>query len=115
MVFQKLCYCPQLTVQNGNWVGSSGNTREDRRKQSPQNVDLVGLDGFENAYLRRFIWRNGAWQVGFARAFVLEPRGLFMDEGISVALDVLTSCGMREIVVLWNAGTFPSQSIDCHP
>jgi NitT/TauT family transport system ATP-binding protein len=50
-------------------------------------------------------------RVGFARAFVMQPKVLFMDEPFS-ALDVLTSENLRgEIDDLWNAGTFPSKSI----
>lgn len=50
-------------------------------------------------------------RVGFARAFVLEPKVLFMDEPFS-ALDVLTAENLRgEIDELWNAQAFPSQSI----
>ncbi|MCX7595212.1 MAG: AAA-associated domain-containing protein, partial [Fischerella sp.] len=73
-------------------------------------IDLVGLDGFESAYPREL--SGGMKQrVGFARALVIEPQVLFMDEPFS-ALDVLTAENLRgEIDDLWNAGTFPSKSI----
>src|SRR5215831_6912963 len=73
-------------------------------------IDMVGLDGFESAYPREL---SGGMQqrVGFARAFVMEPHGLFMDEPFS-ALHVLTAENLRgEISMLWEAGHFPAQSI----
>jgi NitT/TauT family transport system ATP-binding protein len=112
MVFQSFALLPWLTVQENVELGleAQGVAREDRRRRALKAIDLVGLDGFENAYPKEL--SGGMKQrVGFARAFVLEPAVLFMDEPFS-ALDVLTSENLRgEIDDLWNAGTFPSQSI----
>ena len=112
MVFQSFALLPWLTVQENVELGleAQGMSREDRRKKALKAIDLVGLDGFENAYPKEL--SGGMKQrVGFARAFVLDPKVLFMDEPFS-ALDVLTSENLRgEIDDLWNAGTFPSQSI----
>jgi NitT/TauT family transport system ATP-binding protein len=112
MVFQSFALLPWLTVQENVELGleAQGVGREDRRRRALKAIDLVGLDGFENAYPKEL--SGGMKQrVGFARAFVLEPTVLFMDEPFS-ALDVLTSENLRgEIDDLWNAGIFPSQSI----
>ncbi len=84
--------------------------RDERAIKALKAIDLVGLDGFESAYPKEL--SGGMKQrVGFARAFVLEPQILFMDEPFS-ALDVLTAENLRgEIDDLWNANTFPSKSI----
>ncbi len=112
MVFQSFALLPWLTVQENVELGleAKGINRETRRKQALKAIDLVGLDGFESAYPKEL--SGGMKQrVGFARAFVLEPQVLFMDEPFS-ALDVLTSENLRgEIDDLWNAKIFPSKSI----
>ncbi len=112
MVFQSFALLPWLTVQENVELGleAQGVKREERRRRALKAIDLVGLDGFESAYPKEL--SGGMKQrVGFARAFVLEPKVLFMDEPFS-ALDVLTSENLRgEIDDLWNAGTFPSKSI----
>lgn len=112
MVFQSFALLPWLTVQENVELGleARGMRPQERRRRALKAIDLVGLDGFESAYPKEL--SGGMKQrVGFARAFVLEPQVLFMDEPFS-ALDVLTSENLRgEIDDLWNAKTFPSQSI----
>jgi NitT/TauT family transport system ATP-binding protein len=112
MVFQSFALLPWLTVQENVELGleARGVHREERRQRALKAIDLVGLDGFESAYPKEL--SGGMKQrVGFARAFVLQPQVLFMDEPFS-ALDVLTSENLRgEIDDLWNAKTFPSKSI----
>jgi NitT/TauT family transport system ATP-binding protein len=112
MVFQSFALLPWLTVQENVELGleARGVKRDERRQRALKAIDIVGLDGFESAYPKEL--SGGMKQrVGFARAFVLEPQVLFMDEPFS-ALDVLTSENLRgEIDDLWNAKTFPSKSI----
>ncbi len=112
IVFQSFALLPWLTVLENTELGleAQGIERHDRRARALKAIDLVGLDGFESAYPKEL--SGGMKQrVGFARAFVMEPKVLFMDEPFS-ALDVLTKENLRgEIDDLWNAGHFPSQSI----
>ena len=112
MVFQSFALLPWLTVQENVELGleALGIKREERQQRALKAIDLVGLDGFENAYPKE-ISGGMKQRVGFARAFVLQPKVLLMDEPFS-ALDVLTSENLRgEIDDLWNEGKFPSASI----
>ena len=71
---------------------------------------MIGLDGFEDAYPKEL---SGGMrrQVGFARALVVEPELLFMDEPFS-ALDVLTAANLRkELLGLWQAKNIPTRAI----
>jgi NitT/TauT family transport system ATP-binding protein len=112
MVFQSFALLPWATVQENVELGlkARGVPWAERAAQALMTIDMVGLDGFESAYPKEL---SGGMQqrVGFARAFVMEPHVLFMDEPFS-ALDVLTAENLRgEISLLWEAGHFPAQSI----
>lgn len=102
MVFQSFALMPWLTVLQNVELGLEARdmSRAERRKLALEAVDMIGLDGFENAYPREL--SGGMRQrVGFARALVLKPDLLLMDEPFS-ALDVLTSENLRDdLLELW--------------
>jgi len=112
MVFQSFALLPWLTVLENVMVGLEALklSSRDSRKRSMQALKMVGLEGFENCYPREL---SGGMQqrVGFARAFVVEPKILLLDEPFS-ALDVLTAENLRgEIADLWEDGNFPAESV----
>ena len=112
MVFQSFALLPWLTVLENAQVGlyARNASRQICREAASKALRMVGLEGFEGAYPSEL--SGGMKQrVGFARAFVMKPDILMMDEPFS-ALDVLTAENLRgEIGRLWQAGTFPAQSI----
>jgi len=112
MVFQSFALFPWLTVLQNVELGleALGIDSAVRRTRALAAIDLIGLDGFESAYPKEL--SGGMRQrVGFARALVVEPEVLFMDEPFS-ALDVLTAENLRsELLELWQKKTIPTQSI----
>ncbi|MFJ4184502.1 nitrate/sulfonate/bicarbonate ABC transporter ATP-binding protein [Kitasatospora sp. NPDC089509] len=112
MVFQSFALLPWLTVQQNVELSlqARGVDEEERRDRALRAIDLIGLDGFEGAYPKEL--SGGMRQrVGFARALVVEPDALFMDEPFS-ALDVLTAENLRnELVGLWEGHEAPVKSI----
>ena len=112
MVFQSFALFPWLTVLQNVEVGLEAKRvrPEVRRQRALAAIDLIGLDGFESAYPKEL--SGGMRQrVGLARALVVDPDILLMDEPFS-ALDVLTAETLRtDLLDLWSEGRMPIKSI----
>jgi NitT/TauT family transport system ATP-binding protein len=112
MVFQSFALFPWLTVLENVQLGleALGLPPEEIRKRALAAIDLIGLDGYESAYPREL--SGGMRQrVGFARALVVHPNILLMDEPFS-ALDVLTAENLRtDFLELWQEGHLPIKGV----
>jgi NitT/TauT family transport system ATP-binding protein len=112
MVFQSFALFPWLTVLENVQLGleALGLPDAEIRKRALAAIDLIGLDGYESAYPREL--SGGMRQrVGFARALVVHPNILLMDEPFS-ALDVLTAETLRtDFIELWGDGKLPIKGV----
>ncbi len=112
MVFQSFALFPWLTVLENVQIGleAQGIDPKDIRARAIGAIDLIGLDGYESAYPREL--SGGMRQrVGFARALVVHPNILLMDEPFS-ALDVLTAENLRtDFLELWGNGKLPIKGV----
>ena len=112
MVFQSYALFPWLTVLGNVELGleAQGISGAERRRRAVDAIDLIGLDGFENAYPKEL--SGGMRQrVGFARALVVNPDILLLDEPFS-SLDVLTAETLRgDLLDLWDDRRIPTKGI----
>ena len=102
MVFQKWSLLPWKTVMENTEIGPKfrGVDKTTRRAKAQEYLNLVGLQGFENAYPSQL--SGGMKQrVGIARAYTNDPEILIMDEPFG-ALDSQTRYAMEEEVIkIW--------------
>ena len=112
IVFQSFALFPWLTVEENVEAPllARGVEAEARRERALSAITTVGLKGFESAYPKEL--SGGMRQrVGFARALVVQPEVLFMDEPFS-ALDVLTAENLRgELLELWQSHKIDTKAI----
>ncbi len=112
MVFQNFALFPWLTVLQNVEIGLEALSvpAKETRRRALEAIDLIGLDGYESAYPREL--SGGMRQrVGFARALVVNPDILLMDEPFS-ALDVLTAETLRtDFLELWGEKKLPTRSV----
>ena len=104
MVFQHFALLPWLTVLENVELGleAQGVPKKERLERALKAIDIVGLDGFESAYPKE-LSGGMSQRVGFARALVVDPEVLLMDEPFS-ALDVLTAENLRnDLIDIWQS------------
>jgi NitT/TauT family transport system ATP-binding protein len=117
MVFQQATLMPWLTV----WENISfslmltGKNKAERRAAAQPFIDMVKLTGFENHFPAE-LSGGMAQRVGIARALLLNPQVILMDEPFA-ALDAQTKIEMQEeLVSIWQQqrGTivFVTHSVD---
>ena len=101
-VFQENGVFPWLNVSDNICFGLRRQTRQERNRILAHYIDMVGLNGFENAYPREL--SGGMKQrVEIARALAASPDIIYMDEPFG-ALDFITRLKMRaDLVRIWQS------------
>ena len=101
-VFQENGVFPWLNVSDNICFGLRRQTRQERNRILAHYIDMVGLNGFENAYPHEL---SGGMQqrVEIARALAANPDIIYMDEPFG-ALDFITRLKMRaDLVRIWQS------------
>lgn len=98
MVFQGYSLFPWLTVQKNVEFGlkMKGVPAQERAQKAQKFIDLVGLNGFEDA-LPKQLSGGMKQRVAIARTLANEPEVLLMDEPFG-ALDAQTRVVMQELL-----------------
>lgn len=117
MVFQQATLMPWLPVWDNVAFSLklTGKNADERRAAAQPFIDMVKLTGFENHYPAE-LSGGMAQRVGIARALLLNPAVILMDEPFA-ALDAQTKIEMQEeLVSIWqrHQGTvvFVTHSVD---
>jgi NitT/TauT family transport system ATP-binding protein len=95
MVFQNFALFPWLSVRENILLGLENSTysEEEKTQHFQKIIEMVGLDGYGDV-LPKELSGGMKQRVGIARALIMEPQILCMDEPFS-ALDVLTGETLR--------------------
>ncbi|MEY2479100.1 MAG: NitT/TauT family transport system ATP-binding protein [Verrucomicrobiota bacterium] len=101
-VFQENGVFPWLNVRDNICFGLRQQGRAERDRILTHYIDMVGLNGFENAYPREL--SGGMKQrVEIARALAASPDIIYMDEPFG-ALDFITRLKMRaDLMRIWQS------------
>ncbi|MFE1599333.1 ABC transporter ATP-binding protein [Methylobacterium sp. ID0610] len=102
VVFQQPTLMPWLTVLDNVafHLKLKGVAKAERRERAQHYVDLVGLRGFERHYPAE-LSGGMSQRVGIARALLMNPAVILMDEPFA-ALDAQTKSEMQEeLVAIW--------------
>ncbi len=108
MVFQSFALFPWLTVQQNIALGLEAKRlpRAECERRCDDMIDLIGLNGYENA-LPKELSDSMQQRVGLARALVMRPDLLLMDEPFA-SLDMLTAENLRtDLIELWSERRSP--------